>query len=66
MFGSIGMPEIIIILVIALVIFGPGKLPEIGGAIGRGIKDFKRAMTAPEKKTEENAEARRIKDAQNS
>ncbi|MBN1546288.1 MAG: twin-arginine translocase TatA/TatE family subunit, partial [Syntrophaceae bacterium] len=36
MFGSIGMPEIIIILVIALVIFGPGKLPEIGGAIGRG------------------------------
>jgi sec-independent protein translocase protein TatA len=42
MFGSIGMPEMIIILVIALVVFGPGKLPEIGGAIGRGIKDFKR------------------------
>lgn len=41
---GIGMPELIVILVIALVIFGPGKLPEMGGAIGRAIKDFKRAM----------------------
>jgi sec-independent protein translocase protein TatA len=62
MFGSIGMPEMIIILVIALVVFGPGKLPEIGGAIGRGIKDFKRAMTDPEKKPEENPEVKRVKD----
>ena len=42
MFG-IGMPELIIILVIILIVFGAGKLPEIGGAIGKGIKNFKKA-----------------------
>jgi sec-independent protein translocase protein TatA len=42
MFG-IGMPELIIILIIILIIFGAGKLPEIGSGIGRGIKNFKRA-----------------------
>ena len=40
MFG-IGMPELLIILVIILIIFGAGKLPEIGGAIGKGIRNFK-------------------------
>jgi len=43
MFG-IGVPELIVILVIALVIFGPGKLPEIGNALGKGIRDFKKAF----------------------
>ena len=61
MFG-IGMPELLIILVIILIIFGAGKLPEIGGAIGRGIKNFKKATREPDeidvtpsaaKKTEE-------------
>ncbi len=42
MFG-IGMPELIIILIIILVVFGAGKLPEIGSALGKGIKNFKRA-----------------------
>ncbi|HKZ16375.1 MAG TPA: twin-arginine translocase TatA/TatE family subunit [Geobacteraceae bacterium] len=42
MFGF-GMPELIVILVIILVVFGAGKLPEIGSALGRGIKNFKRA-----------------------
>jgi sec-independent protein translocase protein TatA len=42
MFG-IGVPELIIILVIILVVFGAGKLPEIGSALGKGIKNFKRA-----------------------
>jgi sec-independent protein translocase protein TatA len=42
MFG-IGMPELIIILVIILVVFGAGKLPEIGSALGKSIKNFKRA-----------------------
>jgi sec-independent protein translocase protein TatA len=43
MFG-IGMPELLIILVIILIIFGVGKLPEIGSALGRGIKNFKKSM----------------------
>jgi len=44
MFG-IGIPELIIILVIVLIIFGAGKLPEIGAGIGKGIKNFKKATT---------------------
>lgn len=47
MFG-IGMPELLVILVIILIIFGAGKLPEIGGAIGKGIKNFKKATTEPD------------------
>ena len=43
MFGSIGMPELIIILVIALIIFGPRKLPELGRSLGKSINEFKRA-----------------------
>jgi len=46
MFG-IGMPELLIILVIILIIFGAGKLPEIGSALGRGIKNFKKATREP-------------------
>jgi len=43
MFGPIGMPELIIILVIALIIFGPRKLPELGKSLGRSINKFKKA-----------------------
>jgi sec-independent protein translocase protein TatA len=41
--GSIGMPELIIILVIALIIFGAGKLPQIGENMGKAIRNFKSA-----------------------
>jgi len=44
MFG-IGMPELVVILVIVLIVFGAGKLPEIGAGIGNAIKNFKKATT---------------------
>ena len=43
MFGSIGMPELIMIIMIALIIFGPRKLPELGRSLGRSLNEFKRA-----------------------
>jgi sec-independent protein translocase protein TatA len=43
MFGSIGMPELVVIFVIALIIFGPRKLPELGRSLGKSINEFKRA-----------------------
>jgi sec-independent protein translocase protein TatA len=42
MFG-LGLPELLVILVIVVIIFGAGKLPEIGAGIGKGIKNFKEA-----------------------
>lgn len=47
MFG-IGIPELLIILVIVLVIFGANKLPEIGSGMGKAIKNFKKATNEPE------------------
>jgi len=46
--------HLIIILVIVLIIFGPGKLPDIGASIGKTIRGFKQAMNEPEKKPEED------------
>ena len=43
MFGGLGMPELIIILVIILIIFGAGKLPQIGEGMGKAIRNFKKA-----------------------
>lgn len=43
MFGSIGMPELIVIFVVALIVFGPRKLPELGKSLGKSLAEFKRA-----------------------
>lgn len=43
MFGSLGMPELVIIFVIALIVFGPRKLPELGKSLGKSLAEFKRA-----------------------
>ena len=52
MFG-LGVPELIVILVVGLLVFGPGKLPEIGSALGRGIRDFRKAFEGSDAKIEE-------------
>ena len=44
MFGPVGAPELIIILIVVIIIFGVGRLPEVGGAVGKSIREFKKAM----------------------
>lgn len=52
MFGTLGMTELIFILIIALLIFGPKKLPEIGQALGRGIREFRQSAESIKKDVE--------------
>lgn len=52
--GFITPTTAVIVLIIALVIFGPGKLPELGKALGKGISEFKSATNEEEKKSEDN------------
>jgi len=71
--GSLGLPELIIVGIIALLIFGPKKLPELGSGLGKAIRDFKGAISEPdepakpelkakeEKKEEEKKEAETTK-----
>jgi len=63
MFGSIGMPELIIIFVIALIIFGPRKLPELGKSLGKSIAEFKKASNELRNTLEEEIRIEEQKDA---
>jgi sec-independent protein translocase protein TatA len=53
MFG-LGLQELLVILVIALVIFGPSKLPQIGSGLGKAIRDFKKGVSSDESEEEAN------------
>jgi Tat protein translocase TatB subunit len=61
MFGNIGFAELLIIFVIALLIFGPKKLPEVGKSVGRAMREFKKASNELRDKVEEEINASEIK-----
>ena len=63
MIGSIGMPELIIIFVIALIIFGPRKLPELGRSLGRSLSEFKKASNELRSTLEEEIRIEEQKEA---
>ena len=61
MFEGIFQPmHLLVILVIVLIIFGPGKLPDLGSSLGKAIKGFKKAMTDPNEGSENISEAKKI------
>ncbi len=61
MFSGIFSPmHLIVILVIVLIIFGPGKLPELGNSLGKSIKNFKKAMDDPDGKIDADAAAKKV------
>lgn len=60
--GPLGIPELVIILVIVLIIFGPSKLPQIGKAIGQGIKSLKKATSEEEEEVKKEVEEEKKKE----
>jgi sec-independent protein translocase protein TatA len=58
--GLLQPMHLLLILVIVLIIFGPGKLPELGSSIGKAIRGFKKSMEEPERKPEDTAGADKI------
>ena len=54
--GQLGVPELIIVGIIALLIFGPKKLPDLGAGLGKAIRDFKGAISGPEPPAKEEKE----------
>lgn len=62
MFGSLGFPELMLIFVVALIIFGPRRLPEIGKSIGKALGEFRRATTELKTTLEEEVRLEEQKD----
>jgi TatA/E family protein of Tat protein translocase len=55
--GSLGVPEMIVIFVVALIVFGPKKLPELGKSLGKGLAEFRRASNELKSTIEEEVRA---------
>lgn len=55
--GNIGPLEIIIVLIIALIVFGPKRLPELGSSLGRGIREFKQTVSGEKHDPDDDAKA---------
>jgi sec-independent protein translocase protein TatA len=51
MLGDIGLPELVLILLLVVVLFGPGKLPDVGKALGEAMRGFKKAINEPDEKS---------------
>jgi TatA/E family protein of Tat protein translocase len=64
MFGSIGLPELLLILAVALLVFGPKKLPEVGRSLGKAIREFKKSTDEIKDKFEEQIRADEFKNIQ--
>jgi TatA/E family protein of Tat protein translocase len=60
MFGTLGGPEIVLILVIALIVFGPRKLPEIGKTMGKMLAEFRKASTDFKRTIEDEVESEKV------
>lgn len=58
MFKSFGWPEALIILVVVLIVFGAGKLPQIGGAVGKSIREFRKAKEGVEGEVKDEAKGK--------
>lgn len=63
MFGSIGVPELILIFIVALLLFGPRKLPDIGRSLGKAMGEFRRASNDLRRSLEEEVAADELKAA---
>lgn len=57
MLGNIGPLEIIVVLIIALIVFGPKRLPELGSSLGKGIREFRSTVTGEKDDDEEEVKA---------
>ncbi|HEX2707354.1 MAG TPA: twin-arginine translocase TatA/TatE family subunit [Solirubrobacterales bacterium] len=60
MLGNIGPLEIIVVLIIALVVFGPKRLPELGSSLGKGIREFRDTVTGDKPDTDDDADVKAL------
>ena len=65
MFGSLGLPELLLIFIVALLVFGPRKLPEIGKTLGKALGEFKKASDELKNTIEREVHAEELKDLKN-